>query len=355
MTDMLEIDGSVLEGGGQILRMSISLSAILKIPVRIKNIRAGRKKPGLAAQHFEGIQLVAEMCQAKLKGVSIGSTEIEFIPGEIKGGHYNADPRTAGSISLLLQVALPCALFADTPVVLDLKGGTNAEMAPQIDYMDKVFKNILRDFGGDFKMTILKRGYYPKGGGHVSIAILPIHSLKSVNIMERGQVRDITGISFVSGVLPIKLAQTVSEGVRQELGGEYKVKLHTYKEDHSVGPDTSSGAVLFCNTTSGCILSVDALGSRKVGPKELARKLSGELTHLIDSGACLDGHAQDQVILYMALASGASSMRVGDVTLHTKTAIHISQMIANVTFNIKEDGGQNIIECTGLGLENKHK
>ncbi|CAH0713083.1 unnamed protein product, partial [Brenthis ino] len=353
MAEVLQIDGSVLEGGGQILRMSISLSAILGIPVRVQNIRAGRSKPGLAAQHLKGIQLLAEMCQAQLKGASIGSTEIEFIPGEIKGGHYVADTKTAGSISLLLQVALPCALFADSPVILDLKGGTNADMAPQIDYMERIFKNVLREFGAVFRMNILRRGYYPKGGGHVWVEITPIHSLKSVRLTERGQVKDITGMSFVSGVLPVKLAHTVAEGVRQELG-EYKVKIHSYKEDQNIAPDSCSGIVLSCNTTTGCVLGNDALGSRRAGPREVARKVSSELKNILDSGACVDPHSQDQVIIYMALASGESAVRAGDITLHTRTAIYISEMIAKVKFNIRHEGDQNLIECSGLGFVNKH-
>ncbi|CAH2089887.1 unnamed protein product [Euphydryas editha] len=158
MSQILDIDGSVLEGGGQILRISISLSAILGIPVRVYNIRADRVKPGLAEQHLKGLQLVATMCQAKIKGANIGSTEIEFVPGKLRGGHYLADTQTAGSITLLHQVALPCALFADSAVTLDLKGGTNTDLAPQIDYTERVFRNLLNRFGADFNMNILRRG-----------------------------------------------------------------------------------------------------------------------------------------------------------------------------------------------------
>ncbi|VVC99094.1 unnamed protein product [Leptidea sinapis] len=145
MSQILCIDGSVLEGGGQILRMSVSLSAILRIPIRVTNIRANRSKP--------------DMCKAKVKGDFIGSKEIELIPGAITGGLYEVDIGTAGSISLLLQVALPCALFADSPVTLVLRGGTNVQMAPQIDYMEHVFRKLLNHFGADFNLQIIRRGY----------------------------------------------------------------------------------------------------------------------------------------------------------------------------------------------------
>ncbi|XP_045777376.1 RNA 3'-terminal phosphate cyclase [Maniola jurtina] len=352
MSQILEIDGSVLEGGGQILRISISLSAILGVPVRVINIRAGRSKPGLAAQHLKGIELVADMCQAKLRGASIGSTEIEFIPGKIKGGHYVADTKTAGSISLLLQVALPCALFADSPVTLDLKGGTNADMAPQIDYMERVFRLALRHFGADFNMTILRRGYFPKGGGHVRVEVSPVRSLRSINLTERGTVKEITGTSFVAGTLPIKLAYLMVDGARRELGCD--AQIHCYQEDRQMAPHNCNGIILSSTLSSGCVLGSDALGKRGVDATDVGRKAGEELRRALDSGACVDPHTQDQLILYMTLAEGRSVVRAGDVTLHTKTAIHIAQIIAKVQFSIQLEGDHNFIECTGLGLINKN-
>ncbi|XP_047536105.1 RNA 3'-terminal phosphate cyclase [Vanessa atalanta] len=353
MSQTLDIDGSVLEGGGQILRISISLSAILGIPVRVTNIRAGRSKPGLAAQHLKGIQLVATMCQAKMKGANIGSTEIEFIPGKLRGGHYLADTQTAGSISLLLQVALPCALFADSGVTLDLRGGTNADMAPQIDYMERVFRNILKRFNADFNMNILRRGYFPKGGGHVRVKINPVRSISGVCLTERGHILEITGTSFVAGTLPIKLAYLMADGAKRELTTEHNVNIHSYKEDRHMAPDNCNGIILSCSSSSGCALGADALGRRGTDAADVGRLAAHALRTTLRSGACLDPHAQDQVILYMALAEGRSCVRAGEVTLHTRTAIHICEMIAKVKFNIQQEGEQNLIECTGLGLINK--
>lgn len=354
MSEYMDIDGSLLEGGGQILRISISLSAILGIPVRISKIRAGRSKPGLAAQHCKGIQLVAEMCQAKTKGAEIGSTEVEFAPKKIRGGQYFADPHTAGSISLLLQVALPCALMADGPVTFDFRGGTNADMAPQIDYMDKVFRHALRHFGADFGLTIHRRGYFPKGGGQVTVNVNPVRSFRSVTLTDPGTVHRITGSSFVAGVLPISMAHQMAEGAKQVLRSVAETTINCYKEDSRIAIGNCNGMLLTCTTSTGHVLGSDALGRRGSEPRQAGAAAARELGKDIDAGACLDSHCQDQVILFMALAEGKSSVTVGEVTLHTKTAIHIAEMLAKVNFEIHPNGSQNTIECTGLGLINNN-
>lgn len=197
------IDGSVLEGGGQILRNALALSAICKIPIKIINIRAGRSKPGLAAQHKTGIDLVQKICNAQVVGSYIGSTELQFIPGDIKGGKYFADTQTAGSVALLLQVALPVIFFADTDSQLVLKGGTNADMAPQIDFFTEIFRPNLENFDVTFDFQLIKRGYFPRGGGHVNITAQPTTFLQSINISEYGETSKIYGWSFVAGRLPI--------------------------------------------------------------------------------------------------------------------------------------------------------
>ncbi|XP_038212353.1 RNA 3'-terminal phosphate cyclase isoform X2 [Zerene cesonia] len=294
------------------------------------------------------------MCKAKLKGANLGSTEIEFIPGKIKGGHYVADTRTAGSISLLLQVALPCALLADSPVTLDLKGGTNADMAPQIDYMDKVFKSHLKRFGGDFSMEIIRRGYFPRGGGHVRVEVTPVRSFHSITVLERKELQSIDGWSFVAGVLPVKVAYQMSDGAKAELRG-YSPNIHSYKEDQSVAKDNCAGIILSASFSSGCVLGSDGLCSRGFDKHEAGRKAAEPLRKILEnSKACVDAHAQDQIILYMCLASGQSSVLVGDVTLHTHSAIHIAETIAKVKFTIRPEGSDNIIECNGLGFLNNN-
>ncbi|XP_047996573.1 RNA 3'-terminal phosphate cyclase [Leguminivora glycinivorella] len=354
MSEFIDIDGSILEGGGQILRLSISLSAILGIPVRISKIRAGRSKPGLAAQHCKGILLVAEMCHAKTKGAEVGSTEVEFSPKMIRGGQYFADPQTAGSISLLLQVSLPCALMADGPVTFDFRGGTNADMAPQIDYMDKVFRHALRQFGADFGMTIHRRGYFPKGGGAVTINVNPVRSFRSVTLTDPGSVNRVTGTSFVAGVLPISMAQQMAEGAKQELRSVAETTINCYKEDSRIAIGNCNGMLLTCTTSTGHVLGSDALGRRGAEARAAGADAARRLRADIDAGACLDQYCQDQVILFMALAEGTSSVTVGEVTLHTRTAIHIAEMLAKVKFEIHPHGSQNTIECTGLGLINNN-
>lgn len=356
MTEFVDIDGSMLEGGGQILRISVSLSAILTIPIRVSNIRAGRSKPGLAAQHLIGIKLVADMCGAKLRGASIGSMEIEFTPScRIRQGHYVADTRTAGSISLLLQVALPCAMFADGPVTLDLKGGTNADMAPQIDYFTGIFMKTLMRFGVEINLKVHRRGYYPKGGGHVTVHVQPIQKFRSITLIDRGELVKVYGWSFVAGTLPMKLAYQMVEGVKELVLPVHKViEIQSYKEDLRTAPDNCSGIIVACDSTTGCVLGADALGRRGADPLDVGRKAGHELKALILNGACVDNHTQDQIIVYMALAEGKSVVRCGYLTLHTKTAIHIAEMISKVKFLVHQEGEQNIIECFGLRHINRH-
>lgn len=355
MNEFLEIDGSILEGGGQVLRNSISLSAILGIPVRILNIRANRSKPGLAPQHLKGVELVAEMCQAKLNGAHIRSTQLEFKPGKIRGGHYVADTRTAGSISLLLQVALPCAVMADGPVTLELKGGTNAEMAPQIDYMTEVFKHAVKHFGVDFNLTIHRRGYFPKGGGHVTVEVSPLRRVQAADVTRGGEVAAVYGWSYTAGCLPIKMAYSMADGAKEKLRGICKnIHIECYKEETQFAPENASGIVLTSKLSSGYILGGDALGKRGVDAVEVGRTAGEMLRDAIRSGACVDSYTQDQLIVYMALADGRSRVRVGEITLHTRTAIHFAELIAKAKFSIQPDGDQNVIECDGAGYHNRN-
>ncbi|RLI93947.1 MAG: RNA 3'-phosphate cyclase, partial [Candidatus Altiarchaeales archaeon] len=144
---MIQIDGSIGEGGGQILRTSIAMSAITQTPVRIFNIRAKRRNPGLRAQHLHAIKSVKNLCNARVINARIGSTEIEFIPNEISGGRFNIDVGTAGSVTLVLQALMLPALVAKDSTIIKIRGGTDVKWSPPIDYLRFVTLPILRKFG----------------------------------------------------------------------------------------------------------------------------------------------------------------------------------------------------------------
>ncbi|XP_044288504.1 RNA 3'-terminal phosphate cyclase [Varanus komodoensis] len=358
--DRVEIDGGIMEGGGQILRVSTALSCLLGIPLCVKNIRAGRSQPGLRPQHLSGLEMVRALCDGQLEGGQIGSTEITFTPGQIKGGTHTADTKTAGSVCLLMQVAMPCVLFAASPSELHLKGGTNAEMAPQIDYTLMVFKPMIEKFKLTLECNIKRRGYYPRGGGEVIVGMAPVKQLSPIDLTDRGTVTKIHGRAFVAGTLPVKLANDMAAAavrcIRKEIR-DLSVNIQAVREPDNEAFGNGSGIIIVAETSTGCLLAGSSLGKRgknadKVGI-EAAEMLLGNLRH----GGAVDDFLQDQLIIFMALANGISRVRTGPITLHTETAIHFAEQLTKAKFTVtkSEDGSSKdayVIECQGIGLQN---
>uniref|UniRef100_A0A336KA95 RNA 3'-terminal phosphate cyclase n=1 Tax=Culicoides sonorensis TaxID=179676 RepID=A0A336KA95_CULSO len=329
----LEIDGSVLEGGGQILRIALALSALCKIPVRIVKIRANRPKTGLAAQHLKGLEILRDICNAKVRGAELGSTEVEFIPQQISGGKYQADTKTAGSVCLLLQISLPVILFSDGEVILELKGGTNCEMAPQIDEITEVFRPNLEKFGATFDFDLVKRGYFPKGGGHCLIKCQPVKFLKPVDMLSFGNYSKIYGWSFVAGTIPFNVAHDMANAAKAKFSNlPISPKIDVYKEEPAVARDNCSGIILCTETTTGCFIGSGKIGSRKEASKVTGEKAALEMLYTTSIGSCVDKHVQDQLIIFMALAKGKSKIRSTPLTLHSKTAIYICEQLTKVDF-----------------------
>ncbi|XP_074490565.1 RNA 3'-terminal phosphate cyclase isoform X2 [Sebastes fasciatus] len=358
----VEIDGSVMEGGGQILRLSAALSCISGSSIRITKIRAGRTSPGLRPQHLSGLQLVSDLCSGDLQGASIGSTDITLTPGKIQSGNYTADPQTAGSVCLLLQVSLPCSLFAASSSELRLKGGTNAEMAPQIDYTIKVFKPIVEKFGVHFDCDVIMRGYYPRGGGEVAVTVNPVKELQPVVMTERGTITKIYGRAFVAGVLPYKLAKDMSSAavrtIRKEIKDLYINIAALQEKEMAFG--NGSGIIIIAESSTGCVFAGSALGKKGVYVDKIGIEAAEMLLRNIRHNGCVDEFLQDQLIIFMALAKGTSRIRTGAVTLHTQTAIHIAEQLTQAKFTItksEDELSSNntfIIECVGSGAANTH-
>lgn len=188
---------------------------------------------------LKGVELLRDLSNANVKGAALSSKEVEFWPKNLPGGNYKARIKTAGSVSLLLQVALPCALYTMIDTNLELYGGTNAEMAPQIDFTTEVFRPNLEKFGATFDFNLIRRGYFPKGGGHVVVNTKP-SLLNPVTLVDRGNITSIYGWSFVAGSLPIKLAHLMADSASLVLKG-HNIEIERYKEERNIAPDNCSG------------------------------------------------------------------------------------------------------------------
>src|SRR3989338_6124094 len=211
---MLGIDGSYLEGGGQILRTSLALSCLTLQSFEIINIRKGRPNPGLQPQHLACIRVLEEFCNASSEGAEIGSQQIVFYPGKPQSRTLSFDIGTAGSLTLLLQAILPAALFAPGKVHLRLTGGTNVSHSPPVEYFSSAFLPHLSSFG-KIGFSFVQRGYFPKGSGKVELEIRPVFSLSDygtfadlqkvlsqkllgISLSERGKLLKISGVSHAS-------------------------------------------------------------------------------------------------------------------------------------------------------------
>src|SRR3989338_4881404 len=209
---MIEIDGSHGEGGGQILRTSIALSAVTGMPVRVSKIRAGRCNPGLQAQHLAGIVACKKICNAQISGASVGSTEIEFHPGNVSGGEYRIDVGTAGAISLVLQAVMIPVLHSGKEFALELTGGTHVKWSPTMDYFNNIF---LWNIGTGVSGAIKKYGFFPKGGGVVNVHVRP-SGIRHFNMTERGEMRKISALSMATrGLQQARVAERQAGGAAQ--------------------------------------------------------------------------------------------------------------------------------------------
>ncbi|KAJ7093116.1 RNA 3'-terminal phosphate cyclase domain-containing protein [Mycena epipterygia] len=367
MATSLLIDGSILEGGGQILRNSISLSALLGKPISIHKVRNGRKPPGLKNQHRTGIELAAEIASARLTGATNGSCAVDFAPGNITPGDYTADPVTAGASTLLLQISLPLLLFAPSPApsTLTLKGGTNATMAPQIDYIQHVFLPFAaRHFGIEaVDVDVRRRGYFPKGGGEVRVTVSPgVNGAKltSASVLERGTVTRIGGIAHIAR-LPAHLGRTMAESARTRLAESgfgpdapvpvpVEIESRREKNENTVG--AGSGIVLWAELAGGGMIGGSAVGRKSADATTVGEEAANELIKGLEAGGCVDEWLEDQIIIFMALAEGTSEVRCGKngLTLHTKTAIWVAEQLTDAKFDITvESSGHTIIRCKGIG------
>ncbi|MEM7517915.1 MAG: RNA 3'-terminal phosphate cyclase, partial [Planctomycetota bacterium] len=185
-TQMIEIDGRLGEGGGQVMRSSLSLSAALGVPVRVVNVRAGRSKPGLLRQHLTALKATAEICGGELQGAALGSTEFELHPGTVRAGEYRFAIGSAGSSMLVFQTVLPPLLLADGESWLTVEGGTHNPWAPPFEAVERSFAPLVEKMGAGLDSALERPGFYPSGGGRATFQIRPFDPPTPLTLLERG-------------------------------------------------------------------------------------------------------------------------------------------------------------------------
>lgn len=344
---MIEIDGSIGEGGGQVLRICLALSALTQKPVTIKNIRLNRKNPGLRSQHSTAIRALAEVTAAKVGGLAIGSSKLVFSPGPIRGGTFHFDVKTAGSTTLVLQALLPVLAFADQRSSVTLVGGTNNPFAPQADYVINVLNPVLVSMGFKHRFRLIKRGFYPRGGGLINVLTEPVNELHPVDIVNMGTVEGISGISH-SCNLPTHVVERQANAAKRSCSraGFQTTGFVCDPGLATKGPSTGSGVVLWAETSTGGKLAGDSLGAPGKPAERVGEEAAAKLLSQLSIGAPIDTHLSDQLIVWLALAKGRSRIKTTMLTLHAITAIKVTEKLTSSQFKIRGKVGESgIIQC----------
>lgn len=299
------IDGAHLEGGGQIVRASVALSALTGTHVKIRHIRSGREKPGLKPQHITAVRAVAAACDAEVTGCAAGSTDLGFLPGPLSRKEIALDVGTAGSIPLVLQAWLPLALRAGGTITLT--GGTEVERSPTIDYLDHILFPLLGLHGADISLEVLSRGYYPRGGGMVRVEAEP-SPLKPIY---PDRCRSRAGVCSCSAGLPRNIVGRQAKSVVGFLSRHTPAAFPVHT-DPRPGPGTGSSCTVWMGWMGGIGIGRPGYPAEKVG-EDAARALVVEM----EGGGSVDVHLADQLLMYLALAGGAYTART--LTSHART------------------------------------
>ena len=329
---LLEIDGSYGEGGGQVIRNSAALSCITNNPIKITNIRANRDQPGLKPQHYVALKSLEEIFSAKTSGIEIGSTEVTFKPGKIKPGKYKFEVGTAGSITLVFQALILAYLKSNTKTNIRLTGGTDVKWSPTWDYFQHVFIPIIKKTGIKVDTQLIKRGYYPRGGGEAVITIDPISEIKPLQLdiePEFSLVKGIVHIAELSNNISKRIKNaTIKTLIRNDLQSDIKIE-----QNSSLSPGT--GITLWAESND-TILGSTILGERGISSEEIGKNAATNLLSEIKSNSTLDIHAFDQLLPYMAIAQGASSCIVKKMSSHAQTNMWLIKRLLDTKFEAKQ-------------------
>ena len=276
------------------------------------------------------------MSNAEVTGLFIGSRQVTVKPGTLRGGRFRFDVGTAGSVTLVLQACLPAALRAPEPTELRLSGGTDVKWSPPADYFRFVFLPLLARMGGNVDMEVLRRGYYPRGGGEVRVRVTPCEELRPLVVEPPGALRRVRGLAH-AGNLPEHVLKRMKEAAARRLVGlpEPEIDEQLLGSQAARGP---GGAIVLWTEREQTVLGASALAEKGTPAERVGQGAAEELITDLKVDASLDVHAADQVLLYGALAKGESRFSAREVSSHAETTMWLLRSFLDVRFETSRVG-----------------
>lgn len=328
----VRIDGTLGEGGGQILRSSLALSMITGMPVQLDHIRAGRRKPGLMRQHLTGVLAAAEVCDARVSGASLGSRNLRFEPGPVQAGEYHFAVGTAGSTALVLQTVLPALWTASATSLVRVEGGTHAKAAPPFEFLAQSYRRALAALGAVVDLELVRHGFYPAGGGEIRAHVAPA-TWCPLDLREAGAVHAVRPFAMVSN-LPNHVAsreiRTLCDGLGLERSaGEVRAV-------RSPGPGNAAWVELDAEHVTAVF---SAVGARGVRAEQVATSVVDQVQRWRDTGAPIGPHLADQLLLPLAIGAGGV-FRTGPLTPHSRTNIEVIRRFLDVDIEVTPIHGE---------------
>jgi len=338
---MIRIDGTYGEGGGQILRTAISISCLTGKAVEIRKIRANRPKPGLAMQHLKGLEAAKMITNAEVEGLKIGSTRVVFRPRSLKGGNFRIDIGTAGSVTLILQTILLPSLAAEKESSFEIRGGTDVKWSPPVDYLSNVTFKAIKELGAEVILELVRRGYYPKGGGLIRVSAIP-SELEGVAFGNRNGNRNpkVEGTSHCSN-LPSHVAERQAKAAKDFLESrsiECSISCEVRNEI-----STGSGITLWCGYKGG-----NSLGEKGKRAEIVGREAAELLLKEMKSEACFDEFLADQIMPFAAVARGETRYTTSKISMHQRSNAYVINEFLGDVVEFNEDRKEVVIRGKGL-------
>ena len=344
---MIVIDGSQGEGGGQVLRSALTLSILTNQPFRIKNIRANRPKPGLKPQHLMSVLAAKTISKADVSGDILHSRELTFRPGNIKCGDYKFDIGTAGSVSLVLQTIYLPLVLADTTSSIIITGGTHVPFSPSFHFLEKHWCYFLNIIGVNLSLILNRAGFYPKGGGEIVANIEPAKKLNPLNIIHRGNLQQIVGLSIISNLNPgVDCRQRERlENLLGKKGSPFVIKSENMK---AFGSNAISFLTAHFDNSQIVGGSLGALGKPV---EKVAEEAVSTLAKDLVTDSTVDVYLADQLMLPLSFLPQQSEFIVSKITGHIATLKEIIQIFipAKIDFIPNKNGIR--IQIKGVSLK----